>query len=77
LRREGVVTTGLSVLIFHTGAMALLGMLSIYFDRVWIGNARDVRDIQNLYDHGINVAVDLAFEESPAVLPRAIPGALG
>ena len=37
---------------------------------LWIGNARDARDLQSIHDHGIQAVVDLAAEEPPAVLSR-------
>ncbi len=37
---------------------------------LWTGNARDARDPHTLFDSGIAAVVDLAYEESPAELPR-------
>ena len=37
---------------------------------LWIGNAIDARNPRKLLDAGIGAVVDLAYEESPAQLPR-------
>jgi protein-tyrosine phosphatase len=39
-------------------------------DSLWIGNAADARNALVLHEHGINVVIDLALDEPPAVLPR-------
>jgi protein-tyrosine phosphatase len=39
---------------------------------LWTGNAREARDVQELFDAGIAAVVDLAYEESPAQLPRQL-----
>lgn len=39
---------------------------------LWIGTARDVRDIRRVLDAGIEVVVDLAVEEQPATLTREL-----
>lgn len=39
---------------------------------LWTGNAREARDVQSLFDAGISAVVDLAYEESPAQLPRQL-----
>jgi hypothetical protein len=38
--------------------------------RLWLGNARDARDLQQLHRHGIVAVIDLAHEEPPAQLSR-------
>ena len=38
--------------------------------RLWLGNATDVRDLQQLHSHGIVAVIDLAHEELPARLSR-------
>jgi protein-tyrosine phosphatase len=45
-------------------------MNEIQSGKLWIGNALDVREPQQLFDVGIRAVVDLAYEESPAQLPR-------
>lgn len=39
---------------------------------LWIGNARDARDIRGILDKEITAVVDLAAEEPPIVYPREI-----
>jgi len=39
---------------------------------LWLGNARDCRDIRAILDAGIQAVVDLALEEPPAVLVREL-----
>jgi len=39
---------------------------------LWLGNARDGRDLRAILDAGIQAVVDLAFEEPPAVLVREL-----
>ena len=45
-------------------------MRQIIDKSLWIGNARDARDLQSIHDHGIQAVIDLAAEEPPAVLSR-------
>ncbi|MEO8268463.1 MAG: protein phosphatase [Aureliella sp.] len=45
-------------------------MISIHPKLLWLGHALDAREPRALYDAGIKAVVDLAFAESPAVLPR-------
>lgn len=47
-------------------------MKEIHSAILWTGNARDARDVQKLFDVGISAVVDLAYEESPAQLPRQL-----
>lgn len=37
---------------------------------LWIGTARDARDVHTLARHEIAAVIDLAMEEPPATLPR-------
>jgi hypothetical protein len=39
---------------------------------LWVGTARDARDIRAMLDAGIEAVVDLAMEEPPAVLTREL-----
>ena len=39
-------------------------------NQLYLGNARDARDLQQLHDWGVAAVVDLAINESPAVLAR-------
>jgi hypothetical protein len=39
---------------------------------LWIGNARDARDVRAVLAAGIAAVVDLAMEEAPIVFPRDI-----
>jgi protein-tyrosine phosphatase len=39
---------------------------------VWIGNARDARDVPHVLNTGITAVVDLAMEEPPVPYPRDI-----
>lgn len=42
-------------------------------DRLWIGNARDARNIRELHDREIRAVVDLAIEEKPVeMFPREL-----
>jgi protein-tyrosine phosphatase len=41
-------------------------------NRLWIGNAREARDLKSIHDAGIEAVVDLAANEAPAVLSRDI-----
>ena len=45
-------------------------MRKIHSELLWTGNARDARTPQELFATGISAVVDLAYEESPAELPR-------
>jgi len=38
--------------------------------QLWLGNARDARNLPALQEHGIRAVVDLAAEEAPAELSR-------
>ena len=44
----------------------------IHPDCLFLGNARDARDLQQLHDHRIAAVVDLAANEPPAQLNRDI-----
>ncbi len=44
----------------------------IHPDRLFLGNARDARDLQQLHNHRIAAVVDLAANEPPAQLSREI-----
>jgi protein-tyrosine phosphatase len=39
-------------------------------ERLWLGTARDARDIKALHDHSLRAVIDLAAEEPPAQLSR-------
>lgn len=39
---------------------------------LWIGTARDARDVRRILDAGIEGVVDLAVEEPPATLTREL-----
>ena len=41
-------------------------------EKLWIGNARDGRDVELLFANRIQTVVDLAIEESAAQLPREL-----
>jgi len=45
-------------------------MHEIHPNLLWLGNASDVREPIPLFEAGISAVVDLAAEESPALLPR-------
>ena len=47
-------------------------MRAIVPDRLWIGNARDVRDVQATLSLGVRAIIDLAANESPIQYPRDI-----
>jgi protein-tyrosine phosphatase len=47
-------------------------MISVRPDKLWIGNARDARNVSLLHEHEINAVIDLAIEEAPAELPREL-----
>lgn len=39
---------------------------------LWLGNARDARDVKAVLDLGISAVVDLAIEEPPIQFPREV-----
>tara|TARA_R110002072_G_scaffold302999_2_gene491064 strand:- start:12913 stop:13386 length:474 start_codon:yes stop_codon:yes gene_type:complete len=45
-------------------------MREIYANQLWTANAREARDAAGLFAAEIPTVVDLAYEESPALLPR-------
>jgi protein-tyrosine phosphatase len=47
-------------------------MREIFPELLWIGNARDARDVKGVLDRGITAVVDLALEEPPISFPRDI-----
>ena len=47
-------------------------MREVLPQRLWIGTAHDARDLRMLHATGIEAVVDLAIEESPALLPREL-----
>lgn len=47
-------------------------MREIFPELLWIGNARDARDVKGVLDLGITAVVDLALEEPPIQFPRDI-----
>lgn len=47
-------------------------MREIIAQTLWIGNARDARDVRGVLDRGISVVIDLALEEPPIIFPREI-----
>lgn len=47
-------------------------MREIYADRLWTANAREARTPSDLFEAGIAAVVDVAYEESPAQLPRQL-----
>lgn len=47
-------------------------MHELITERLWIGNAMDARNPKHLIDLGVSAIVDLAYEESPAQLPRQL-----
>lgn len=47
-------------------------MYQIIPGKLWLGNARDGREVRALGDAQIECIVDLAFEEPPAQLPREL-----
>lgn len=40
--------------------------------RLWIGNARDARDVRDVLQRGITAIIDLAIDEPPIVFPRDV-----
>ena len=65
-RRAGIYTIVLNRLVYYNRR----GMREITPQLLWIGNARDVRDIRRLHDVGVAAVVDLAYEETCAQLSR-------
>lgn len=47
-------------------------MREILTNRLWIANARQIRDIRSVLLCGVAAVVDLAMEEKPIVFPRDI-----
>lgn len=47
-------------------------MHEIQPNRLWLGNASDIRRARELFDAGIGAVVDVACEEPPAQLPRQL-----
>lgn len=47
-------------------------MREIHPNLLWIGHALDIRRPRGLFDAGIAAVVDVAYEESPAQLPREL-----
>lgn len=47
-------------------------MREIISQTLWIGNARDARDVKSVLDLGISAIIDLAMEEPPVTFPREI-----
>ncbi|MFC1759305.1 protein phosphatase [Planctomycetota bacterium] len=47
-------------------------MVEVLSGKIWLGHAFDVRQPRELFDHGISAVVDVAYEESPAQLPRQL-----
>lgn len=47
-------------------------MRQIVSELVWIGNARDIRDVKGVLDREIAAVVQLAIEEPPVLFPREI-----
>jgi protein-tyrosine phosphatase len=47
-------------------------MREVRHGMLWIGNALDARDAARLLAAGIEVVIDLAMEEPPCFLPRAM-----
>ena len=45
-------------------------MRCVYDEQLFLGNARDARDLRLLYDNDIAAVVDLAINEPPAQLAR-------
>ena len=45
-------------------------MIELHPNSLWLGHALDAREPRALYQAGIKAVVDLAYAESPAVLPR-------
>jgi protein-tyrosine phosphatase len=47
-------------------------MREVVSGSLWIGNARDARDVKGLLNVGIQVVIDLAKEEPPVQFPREL-----
>tara|TARA_R110002111_G_scaffold247140_5_gene310201 strand:- start:17800 stop:18219 length:420 start_codon:yes stop_codon:yes gene_type:complete len=47
-------------------------MREVNLQTLWIGNARDARDVKAVLDLGITAIIDLAMEEPPVIFPREI-----
>jgi len=47
-------------------------MHEIHPNLLWLGHALDIREPRPLFDAGISAVVDVAYEESPAQLPRQL-----
>lgn len=47
-------------------------MREIIRGRLWIGNARDARDIRDVLQRGITAIIDLAIDEPPIAFPRDV-----
>lgn len=47
-------------------------MREIIPQTLWIGNARDARNVKSVLDLGISAIIDLAMEEPPVTFPREI-----
>ena len=45
-------------------------MHELHPNLLWLGHAFDIREPRPLYDVAITAVVDVAFEESPAMMPR-------
>jgi hypothetical protein len=52
--------------------LAEISMRDVISQVLWIGNARDAREISRLLNLGVAVVVDLALEEAPIVFPRDV-----
>ncbi len=47
-------------------------MHEIHPNLLWIGHAFDIREPRALFDAGITAAIDVAYEEPPAQIPRQL-----
>lgn len=47
-------------------------MREVLSQLLWIGNARDARNVKGVLDLGITAIIDLALEEPPVSFPREI-----
>lgn len=45
-------------------------MREVLAGKLWIGNARDARDVRGVLSAGVTAVIDLAIEEPPAAFPR-------
>ena len=50
----------------------MIFMREVLSSLLWIGNARDARDVKGVLDLGISAVIDLAIEEPPILFPREI-----